>query len=195
MFNLDIMRTNSYKNFHAKGLHYICLERSPLVTLKAYFFEDDISSAPEVAVPHNHRYDFTSEVLAGELTDIEYAAMDALGDRSSVAQQWSYLTPLNGGNGFTWEKEVSLFKTNTRIKKPGEILLTQSHKIHTIKVKRGTVLLLTQMQDKVPIGTPTQAYSFGSKEQKPNTSGLYEKFTHDELKDKIGQLGKLGVQI
>jgi hypothetical protein len=192
---LETIKENSYKNFHAKGLHYVCLERSPLLTLKAYFFEGDISNAPEVVIPHNHRYDFTTEVLVGELTDLEYAEMAALGDRSSVAQKWDYRTPLNGGEGFEWVGECSLFKTNSRTKKPGELLLTANHKIHTIKVKPDTVLLLTQMQDKLPIGTPTQAYSFDTKEQKPNTSGLYEKFTSDELLKRLETLKEFGVAI
>lgn len=193
---LDDVIANSYKNFHAKGLHYVCLERSPVVTLKAYFFEGDAVDLPEVVVPHNHRYNFTTEVLAGELTDIEYTIVPVdMCETEEVAQQWNYLTPLNGGNGFTWVGETGLVREEDISLEAGGLLLSLHDKIHTIRVKPGTVLLLSQMQDKVPVGRPTQAYSFGTKEQKPNTSGLYEKFTLCEMIGRLQQLTNLGVDI
>jgi hypothetical protein len=197
--NVETIRENSFKNFHAKGMHYLCLERSELTTIKAYFFEGAAAIAEQVVVPHNHRYDFVTEVLTGELTDYEYAicgnTFGDLGMKSDKAQKWNYLTPLNGGNGFTWSDEVNLIKTNARIKKRGELLLTPCHRIHTIKVKPDTVLLLTQMQDKLGLETPTQAYSFGTKEEKPDTTGLYEKFTNDEIHEYAAKLKALGVAI
>jgi hypothetical protein len=194
MSNLEAIATNSYKNFHAKGLHYVCLERSPLCTLKAYFFEGEVINSPEIVVPHDHRYDFTTEVLSGELTDIEYAECFPC-KGVPIAQTWEYRTPLNEGNGFTWVGEIGLVKSRNRTLKQGELLLTPYHRIHTIKVKRDTVLLLTQMQDKFTIERPTKAYSFGSKDQKPDTSGLYERFSIDEIKDKLEHLRQLGVAI
>jgi hypothetical protein len=103
------------------------------------------------------------------------------------------MTPLNGGDGFTWTKEVNLWWYRERTRKQGELLLSPHDRIHTIKVKRDTVLLLTQMRDKFPIEVPSQAYSFGSKALKPDTSGLYDTFTEDEIKNYLKRLEELGV--
>lgn len=61
--HLDEILAHSFTDFHAKGLDYLCLLRSPEITVKAYFFEGDVASAPEVVVPHDHRYCFNTRVL------------------------------------------------------------------------------------------------------------------------------------
>ena len=195
--NLEEIAKNSYKNFHAKGLHYICLSRNPNATVKAYFFEGDVSKSPEVVVPHDHRYDFITEVLAGELTDKHYKEVPQknLGLGLRAVQRWDYHTPLNGGKGFQWASESFLWWFGERVLTKGQSLYSPAKKIHTIKVKPDTVLLLTQLRDIVPVDEPTRAFSFGGKEAKPNTKGLYEKFTEDEIKDYLKKLEKLNVSL
>lgn len=188
---------NSYKNFHAKGLNYICLLRTPLVTLKAYFFEGDISTVPECVIPHNHRYDFQTEVLAGTLNDNQYKEVPKkiLGLALRPVQRWEYRTPLNGGKGFQWASESFLHWQTDRTLTKGQTLFTPYDRIHTISVKPDTVLLLTQMKDKLGDDEPSLAYSFGTKEQKPNTKGLYEKFKEDEVVKYLKLLEELGVSM
>lgn len=188
---------NSYKNFHAKGSNYICLQRSPNVTIKAYFFEGDVTTASEAVVPHNHRYDFVTEVLAGEMVDKHYKECPEshLGRALRAVQRWDYHTPLNGGKGFKWASESFLWWQSEHELTKGHRLYSPAEKIHTIKVKPDTVLLLTQMKDRLPEDQPTQAYSFGTKEQKPDNSGLYDKFTEDEVKDYLKKLEELGVAV
>ena len=50
--NIDNVIENSFKNFHAKGLDYICLSRTPQLTLKLYILDGDASESPEVVNPH-----------------------------------------------------------------------------------------------------------------------------------------------
>jgi hypothetical protein len=193
----DIL-TNSYKDFHAKGLHYLCLQRSPRITLKAYFFEGTVSSAPEIVIPHNHRYNFLTQVLAGELLDKEYREIEEpdIGMALRTAQKWDYMTPLNGGKGFKWLKETNLWWAAERTIKKGSQLFSPYNKIHTIAVKPDTVLLLTQFQDELPIDKPSSAYSFNSsKEHGPNTDGLYSKFTADEVQRYLEHLETLGINV
>jgi hypothetical protein len=193
--NLEEIVSNSYKDFHAKGLHYICLSRNPFSTVKAYFFEGDITNSAEVVVPHNHRYDFVTEVLAGTLVDKEYKEVQEpnLGLALRKAQKWDYMTPLNGGKGFQWNKETNLWWHSEKERTKGQSLFSPANKIHTINVKSDTVLLLTQLRDIVPSNEPTAAYSFGTKEAKPDTSGLYKRFTIDEVKSYLEKLKKLGI--
>lgn len=190
---LETMVANSFKNFHAKGLHYICLSRNEYSTVKLYFFEGDVANCSEVVVPHNHRYDFVTEVIAGNLIDKEYKEVTEPNKGLALrkAQKWEYMTPLNGGKGFKWKAETNLWWFAEHERTKGQSLFSPANKIHTIKIAPDTVLLLTQLRDIVPIDTPTAAYSFSSKEQKPNTSGLYEKFTEDELSKYLGKFKAL----
>lgn len=194
--NLEEIASNSYKDFHAKGLHYLCLSRTTNATVKAYFFEGNIASVSEVVVPHNHRYDFVTEVLAGSFVDKEYKEVEQehKGLALRKAQRWDYMTPLNGGKGFKWKKETNLWWFAEHERKKGESLFSPASKIHTIVVKPDTVLLLTQLRDILPLDKPTASYSFGTKEQKPNTSGLYSKFTEDEIKVYLEKLKELGLR-
>lgn len=63
--NMEEVIANSFKDFHSKGLDYICLRRSPVLTTKLYFFDGDVSKLPEVVNPHDHRYDFSTVCLSG----------------------------------------------------------------------------------------------------------------------------------
>jgi hypothetical protein len=173
----DILK-NSYKNFHAKGLHYLCLQRTELVTVKAYFFEDTASKSPEVVVPHNHRYDFITEVITGELQDHTYQEVPVRGHDThadvALYNKFNFYTPLNGGEGFVFCKPVVLKKRSITTRRAGETLGRSSEQIHTISVKPNTILLLTQLRDKNSIDVPSQAYSSADRELFPNTSGLYD---------------------
>ena len=67
--DVDEVKSNSFKDFHAKGLDYICLFRSPELTLKAYFFSEGMESQKvgEVVSPHDHRYNFFTQCYSGRI--------------------------------------------------------------------------------------------------------------------------------
>ena len=58
--SMEEVLANSFRDFHAKGLDYVCLKRRPSETVKLYFFDGDVSKLPEVVNPHDHRYDFST---------------------------------------------------------------------------------------------------------------------------------------
>jgi hypothetical protein len=182
----EILR-NSFKDFHVKGFDYICLKRSPERTEKYYFFEGDVAQAPEVVHPHDHRYDFITQVLAGRAANLmfEYDLT------AEPMQEFEYRTPLLGGNGFTWKRSTGLRKTREREYGPGDMYWMAADDFHTIRVRPDTVLRLVQFRDVVPVGTPTKCFS---KEREPiNLSGLYNKFTAsspqiDEVLRRIAQI-------
>ena len=181
---IDHILANSYKDFHAKGLDYLCLRRSPKRTMKVYFLNGDVTKVPEVVNPHNHRYNFSTVCLAGSMVDWTYVRSSS--ERSGeVYQTFNYLTPLNGGNGFTFDKEERLTKWGRRSTKIHNILNTNASDIHTIQMLEDqTIIMIEQQEDIVEIGTPTQCW-VRKGEPKPDTSGLYSKFTIDEVFDRI----------
>jgi hypothetical protein len=173
---LQVMLDNSFKNFHVKGFDYLCLKRTPGHTRKVYFFDGNVSHLPDVVNPHDHRYQFTTTILCGHMSNSHYE----YSDEGETYQQFSYRTPLNGGDGFTWEKEVKLRETKRHFYIPGERYIMGHAQFHTIRMhKEGTIIMLDQYRDVVPIDQPTIIF-MGDKKA-PDLNGLYERFTADEV--------------
>jgi hypothetical protein len=166
---------HSYRDFHAKGLDYVCLRRSERETWKLYFFTGDVSSAPEVVHPHDHRYDFVTETLCGEVENRLYRESPD----GEVFNGFRYLTPLNSGGGFTFDREARLWEYSRQRYGAGRVYPMTSAEIHTIRIVRhGTVLLVIQFEDVVPLDVPTRTFCRGDA---PKLDGLYRRFTADEL--------------
>jgi len=171
---LDTIAANSFRNFHAKGLDYLCLHRSPELTIKAYFYELGQDSAPEVVCPHDHRYPFSTHVLAGRSGHIRYRD-EAVGEPTHERFDWR--TPLNGGAGFEWSAEARLDVRSHEQFAQGQSYWCDHDEIHTITINRSdTVLLLYQHADTLPIDLATSTYApLGS--PAPSTAGLYDRMT------------------
>lgn len=179
---------NSYRNFHAKGLDYVCVRRNHDLTVKFYFFDEDCVEAGEIVFPHNHRYDFATTVLAGGLwnkTWVETRYSDA-----PPFNRFHYRTPLNGGGGFTWDREVKLRGLDCTPYEAGTRYLCPFDAIHTLaQVQRGTVLMLWQYRDTMPVGKPTFAYARSN--EPPSLDGLYDKHTPDQIIARLRQIETL----
>ncbi|PBC38567.1 hypothetical protein CJ179_38905 [Rhodococcus sp. ACS1] len=188
--DIDAVLENSYKNFHTKGFDYICLKRSDRYTQKLYFFDGDVSSLPEVVNPHDHRYDFATTCIAGEVENVLFersikAAYN--GEPALRYEVFKYRTPLNGGNGFEWFAESMLRETSRVAYKPGETYLMKYNQLHTIRmVKPETVIMLEQFEDRIPLTMPTRTYVRGK--TPPSLDGLYDRFTADEIIARLTRL-------
>ena len=197
--NVDSMEDiveNSYKNFHAKGLDYVCIRRTPEQTLKYYFFEGDFTKLPEVVNPHDHRYAFMTTTVAGQVENICYLPSDDgyhVCERPKTYQKFEWMTPLNGGSGFTWAGEQELFECDRTVYPVGRSYYMRAPEIHTIKFRQhNSIIALSQYRDTVPLDQPTITYA----ESEPSLTGLYEKFTPDEITKKVRVLESLlGVDI
>jgi len=186
--NIEEIAANSFRDFHCKGLDYVCLLRRPQLTLKAYFFEGDVSRAPEAVVPHDHRYDFYTTVLCGSVMNREFRESSV----GEVYQRFSYETPLNGGDGFAWECETRLQHLGTKTFVPSTGYFSEAAGLHTISIADPlTVLLLAQFEDKVD--GPTSAFRAGDGRQEPSLDGLYSKPDEDYVKRRLRQLRGLGI--
>ncbi|AXH70489.1 hypothetical protein HOT75_gp102 [Gordonia phage Daredevil] len=186
--DMESVIANSYKNFHTKGFDYICIGRTPALTEKLYFFNGDVSLLPDVVNPHDHRYHFWTTCLAGGVGNSVYEEVGNTSDpldvfRSVAVDVFDYLTPLNGGDGFTHRGRTHLMEIGRWDYAPGERYSMMADEIHTIHINQpGTVLYLRQYQDVVPVGTPTRTYSPDASPT-PTTAddGLYDKYTADEI--------------
>lgn len=179
--DLDKLVAASFKDFHSKGMDYICLKRTPTHTVKIYVIDGDASKLPEVVNPHNHRYAFRTTVLKGSMLDKRFV----FGYGGDVFDAFDYRTPLNGGNGFTWRGEETLLEVGLNFLDQGQALFTRPEMLHTISMREDqTIIMLDQYSDSVPESDPTSTW-VRKGEPKPDTSGLYSRFTEGEFADKL----------
>lgn len=184
---------NSFRNFHAKGLDYLCLMRSPDLTIKVYFFDEAPEHTSEVVAPHDHRYDFQTEVLAGELRNFRYKYT-----RGSAYNLFDYSTPLLGGSGFVHKGTCNLKCVSNERYAVGQVHSHRAEELHTIKVRHDTVIQLQQYNDVVPVGQPTQLFMPADRDT-PTLDGLYDRMDADyaikrlnEWADLTGTIIRLG---
>lgn len=187
--NLDEVLANSYRDFHVKGFDYLCLKRTPTETIKAYFFDGDVAHLPEVVIPHDHRYAFSTKVLAGQSRNRRYLrGLRGLADARPF-EAFNYLTPLNGGDGFSWSHTDWLMEVEDTPYLVGETYDQRADEIHTIQITgQGTILLLKQGADVVPVGCPTRAYRPDGMREAPSLDGLYRPMTADHALDRLATL-------
>ena len=178
--SLTNLVASSYKDFHSKGLHYLCLKRDPRHTIKLYLLDGPTAKMPEVVNPHDHRYPFRTTVLKGQMSDTRYIKSPLF---SSVYNAFDYLTPLNGGNGFTFRGEEKLRRAAVRELRQGQVLMTAPDDLHTIATRHeGTVIMLDQWGDVIDQNVPTSTW-VKKGEPAPDTTGLYDRFSEGEFAD------------
>lgn len=190
---IEIIAANSYRDFHARGIDYLCLHRSEALTVKAYFFEGVDPGASEAVNPHDHRYPFSTSIIAGRSEHFRYAEprpSDAMPGDPFHCFDW--LTPLNGGSGFAPAGEARLRRISRERYKPGDSYFCRADEIHTISVDRDAILLLVQLADVVPLDQPTRTFVPGWRDKAPpDTSGLYSRMTEDEAVARLKLLRRI----
>lgn len=190
--DLDEVLENSYRDFHVKGFDYLCLKRSPDETIKVYFFDGDVSRSPEVVIPHDHRYAFQSDILSGRCVNRKYVRAPIGSFASKVYERFDYLTPLNGGSGFTWREACALREFDNFEYRAGDGYRMGAEGIHTIQITAPeTVLCLHQFADVLDVGTPTSAWAPDGMREAPNLSGLYRPMDADYALTRLAQAWKL----
>lgn len=177
---------NSFRDFHVKGFDYICLRRSPKITVKVYFFDGDVCKLPEVVNPHDHRYDFKTMCIAGSVENLWFSRQGTV-MCDDVYTRFDYRTPLNGGSGFTFSGTERLRQVNSEVARAGQTYGMRHEEIHTIRmVESETVIALVQYEDAVKIGAPTSTWT--RDREPPSLDGLYRRFDADTIRSRLARL-------
>lgn len=181
--NIDHAMEFSYSGHHVDGIDYLCILRSKYLTFKVYFFDNGCDGS--IVIPHTHRYDFDTTVLYGSLEENRYTKYDT--SESHNVTEYSYNTPLDGGNGFTRMFNSFLFLSSTTRYMPGQTYSNKAHKdIHTLQnVDKGTIILLTQYAD---VGLPTTKAWLPLGASVPSTEGMYRKMDRQTVLDRLEHL-------
>ncbi|WP_099021252.1 hypothetical protein [Mycolicibacterium palauense] len=194
----EVVLPNSYGDFHAKGLDYLCLYRSPGYTVKVYLFPDGMENQEygEVVNPHDHRYDFHTRCLSGVIENQWYRippCWDGESEGDECGQMYNVFawdTPLLGGDGFRYMDRVPLQRNEVRQFPKGQTYYMSAEEYHTIRVvEPETAILLVQYEDVIPVGLPT--LTFTQSDKAPSIDGLYSGFTADQALDKLQLLKDL----
>lgn len=194
------MASNSYCDFHAPGVDYLCLHRSPAMTVKAYFFDRGAPGQP--VRPHNHRYDFYTQVLSGICIHSRFRICDAT-DPSPLIKTYlrrDWFSPLIADGetpGEGWRDHpftngrVPLRVEDRAIHMAGDSYFVGAIEIHDIEVDPSTVLLVTQFPNRFPSGVPTSTYFPIEKAGAPDISDLYHPMTLGQCFTRYSQIMEL----
>ena len=154
---------HSFMNFHARGLHYINLFRSPRMSVKLYIFDGaEHNEHGWLVWPHNHSYNFSHQTLIGKISNIRFTMVPwtAAGPRPARNYDiYNFLTPLNGGSGLTKMGVSTGLHGVEDSMNPGDGYNLSSDEIHTIAVdSEYAAAVLVQYHDLVP-GRPTMMFA------------------------------------
>lgn len=188
--DLDLILSNSFCDFHAKGVDYVCLARSPKHTVKLYFFD---RVTREVVNPHNHRYNFDSRVLKGSVRDNHWTPASD-NKINPLFDKFTWRTPLNGGAGFKFECTQPLRAVSAQEYFRDFTWSTFYHTIHTLDVLEPyTVMLQIQHEDVFPIHVPTHTWKQSTPGNLPPHIGhLYRRMTREQLLNRFEYIRYIG---
>jgi hypothetical protein len=133
---------DSMLNHHANGMDYLCLHRSPQLTVKLYLLHDAGNENNGWLVnPHSHRYSFESTVLAGAIRHIRFRRQ-----RGREWQEHRYnpdRKAMKPGQhvGLDWQADLH---------RPGSSYFVDPTEIHTLQVVEEagpTLIALHQFAD------------------------------------------------
>lgn len=101
--NLEYMVKNSIKDFHFKGLNYICFQFLPHLTIRMYVIEPSVHPVDTKNVNiHNHLYDSQILVLTSKITNNVYKKIE--GNEYNHYYLTSALCPTNESKKIKLEK-------------------------------------------------------------------------------------------
>lgn len=138
---------HSFKNYHAEGLDYLCLQRTQELTVKLYVTRpDDLRHNAQgyLVHPHTHRYPFHTFVLIGGMANIVFTP-------SNKGKEWnehSFEKAIEG-TILKFEKKIKLAGEATYIGQ-GESYYMDESQIHSIRLSavQPVVLMLFQYQNR-----------------------------------------------
>ena len=183
---------HSVTDFHAKGLHYVNLIRSPQYTAKLYFGRvgELEHNTPDgfIVNPHSHSYSFRQTVISGTLRNIVFHE----GDFNEKSNSWfgaDYYSPLKTAERVRmefdeaetqmWNHSEVYGPATGYFMRPGDIHTLQS--VHPVKP-----LILFTEQFQTEIQPPTRIYT--RTKELVDLSTLYGEMSVDHLKELLDLL-------
>lgn len=139
---------HSCMDHHVRGLHYLCLQRRPDLTIKLYVTDPYQISHDHngfLLNPHDHRYSFHSFVLNGDMENVTFHEDCPDGKNG----QWDRMQWHAEAKTFSLVHPTFLRVESVKRYGVGDGYFLEPHELHTIRVNkhRHTALLLFQYAD------------------------------------------------
>lgn len=182
---------SSFDNFHAPGLIYVNLLRTPRLTAKLYIAVPGAvtpNADGYVVNPHNHGYCFETHVLCGRMQNVTFRERD---DGESWTE-FAFHSALRGVPRMDTVGPVRLASTFGRPLEAGDSYYLDDKTIHTIIVPsdRLTILFLLQYEDTGAPSTRLFTHDGGP----PSLDGLYRPMSAYRVAEMIDLTWRHGVQ-
>jgi len=180
------MLKTSYRDFHAKGLDYINLHRSPTLTIKAYIMNDEVPVGVNVVNPHDHAYDFSTFILSGCLANVNYTF-------GTINRKWFhhyYKTSLEGESNIKYHGgwRDGLKEHSVEVYGPGQHYYLKAEQVHTIRAATAGVIMLLFQYKHTEIAKERGTSLWLPSLVTPKLDGLYNRFTDETLEDALFKL-------
>lgn len=164
----EVCAEHSFRNYHALGLHYLNLVRTPQLTVKLYVFDNvQNNECGYVVWPHNHRYSFSHYTLFGSVTNHVFGA----GEYGN----WSRYRYNSEDGALDFQEKCLLSRQSMTLVVAGGFYSLEPHEIHTISVGDGlSAAVLWQHTDCEGV-TETDMYAPFGVDVSCGGDGLYVK--------------------
>ena len=127
-------------NHHVNGLNYLCLMRSSELTVKIYYIPEEKNiHYGHLVNPHNHRYEFDSEVISGRVVHSRFKKVSGA---RMIEYMYDFKTAQTAPCG-----ACDLIRIDEENHFPGGKYFVDTSEIHSIKTFGPTVIYLTQYAD------------------------------------------------
>ncbi len=145
-------RAHSFCNYHVEGLDYLCLLRTPRMTVKAYCFAPELGGTTGhdgwVVWPHNHRYRFDHVTLTGQVDNV-LLDITSTSDRDGDWDANLYVYDGTGSRGTVTRVGAAALKVSGTLSTiTGEgFEMYDLDRLHTIRVRGETIAIQIQYED------------------------------------------------
>ncbi len=192
---------NSYKNWHVKGVDYLCLYRSPQLTIKVYKCPAELQSENKntktILNPHTHLYNSHIVVLMGECEIVTFdyhKRSHQSGEPKEVNHNFTthnlfYHTSKFGPRakqaGFRFESTGHLIEKQVTKITEQQSLYMKADEIRSFRTIGETYLLIFQYNT-IPFNVDTDLYVQTA--TPPILDELYQTFNESEIVNFINKI-------
>lgn len=179
--NLDYIVDNSIKNFHFKGLNYVCFQFSSNLTIRLYIIKPEDNLNTRNVNIHNHLYDSQILVLSGSITNNVYSKTE--GDKYNHYYLTSALNPANKTGNVLLDY---IGKTNLQVTKSINLSAGDTHfqnhkEIHSVNNDPSSYTAFMVFEFKTVKQNSTLFSTEEFKGKIDTKKDIYEKFTEREI--------------
>lgn len=187
--DIDEALKSSFKNYHVEGMDYFNLQRRDGLTIRCYSMPANkitLNSDKLLLAPHNHRYNFDTFVLEGEVVNVTFVPCASNVEGCKTWRRYPF-DPEKKKFTSDYDKNQSLIARMERYGEGDSFHIT-TDEIHSLvhDVTMPLTLVSFQYADRA---IPTYGYSInGAPTVAP---GFYKPFSKAELNEKLIELYNL----